>query len=160
MVLDPVVNFLQGHVSVLLAVDSKLDHSHVGIRGSLWQRVLLLFWSFGLLKRKQTQFLRMKFKKQNIEETYKKKKNFINQFLKLQWNWSSDRSFPPYCGINPSAMDYWKRKIYGRGLVLLMCSRLDVDMWVWHSKMGKLIGPNDLRSPVQSFSLEDPVMTF
>lgn len=144
MVLDPVVNFLQGHVSVLLAVDSKLDHSHVGIRGSLWQRVLLLFWSFGLLKRKQTQFLRMKFKKQNIEETYKKKK--CNETYKKK--------------CNPSAMDYWKRKIYGRGLVLLMCSRLDVDMWVWHSKMGKLIGPNDLRSPVQSFSLEDPVMTF
>lgn len=66
MVLDPVVNFLQGHVAVLLAVDSKLDHSHVGIRGSLRQRVLLLFWSFGLLNRKQKLFLSMEFKKQSI----------------------------------------------------------------------------------------------
>lgn len=56
MIFDPVVNFLQCHVSVILAVDSKLDHSHVGVWRSLRLRVLLFFWTLGLLKRKTTIF--------------------------------------------------------------------------------------------------------
>lgn len=68
MVFDPIVNFLQGHVSVILAVDSKLDHCHVGIRGSLGQRVLLLLWTFGQLNEEERnkQFYKMSFLKKQI----------------------------------------------------------------------------------------------
>lgn len=40
MVLYPVIDFLQSHLLIFLAVDRKLDHGHVGIRWSFCQRAL------------------------------------------------------------------------------------------------------------------------
>lgn len=54
MVFYPVVNLFQGHLSVLLTVNSKLNHGHVGIWGSLGQRVLHCFFASRGLKRGKT----------------------------------------------------------------------------------------------------------
>lgn len=40
MVLYPVIDFLQSHLLIFLAVDRKLDHGHIGVRRSFRHRAL------------------------------------------------------------------------------------------------------------------------